>query len=289
LLIRIFYSIADSEDVRIIHACNQLLEFDMDRRDFLQTSIAATATSAAAGLATSASAASASKDRDYYEWRTYRAKDAAHQQLISDYVQRACLPAWKRLGVGPVGAFTELGPNGTPALHLLLTYPTLAAFASARDRLEHDAGYLKAAAGYLAAQAADPAFERINSWLMVAFAGAPRITPPASKSRVLELRTYESFSEERARKKVDMFNNGEIPIFPNCGFENVFFGETLIGSGLPSLKYMLAAPDMAANEAGWKKFLVDPAFVALKNDSQYADTVSKITKLFLAPTDYSQI
>jgi hypothetical protein len=86
-----------------------------------------------------------------------------------------------------------------------------------------------------------------------------------------------------------MFNNGEMPIFHKCGFENVFFGETLIGSGLPNLKYMLAAPDMAANEAGWKKFLADPAFTALKNDPQYADTVSKITKLFLAPTAYSQI
>ncbi len=86
-----------------------------------------------------------------------------------------------------------------------------------------------------------------------------------------------------------MFNNGEIPIFPQCGFENVFFSETLIGGALPNLKYMLAAPDMDANAAGWKKFMADPDFVALKNDSQYADTVSKIAKLFLEPTAYSQI
>jgi NIPSNAP len=86
-----------------------------------------------------------------------------------------------------------------------------------------------------------------------------------------------------------MFNDGEIGIFPKCGFENVFFGETLVGPAIPNLKYMLAAPDMPKNEAGWKTFMEHPDFVKMKNDPKYADTVSKITKLFLAPTDYSQI
>lgn len=256
----------------------------MQRRDFLQTSLAATA---ACGLATADEPAGPA--REFYEWRIYRVPDTAHRSAVSDYIEQACLPAWQRLGVGPIGAFTEIGPNGSPALHVLLTYPTLAAFASARESLEQDADYRNTVAAHFVAKMTSPAFERVDSSLMVAFAGAPKITPPAAKPRVLELRNYESHSEERARKKVDMFNNGEIPIFPKVGFENVFFGETLIGSGLPNLKYMLAAPDMAANEAGWKKFLADPDFMALKDDPQYADTVSKITKLFLKPTDYSRV
>jgi hypothetical protein len=258
----------------------------MQRRDFLLTSAA---TTALAANASSAAAQPSNESRDFYEWRTYRTKDAAHQQQSGAYIEQACLPAWQRQGIGPIGAFTELGPNGTPALHVLITYPSAAAFAAARAILEQDAAYQQAGAACLAAKMADPAFERIDSTLMVAFAGAPKITPPAQKPRVLEVRTYESHSEERARKKVDMFNNGEISIFPKCGFENVFFGESLIGPALPNLKYMLAAPDMAANEAGWKKFLADPDFAAMKNDPQYADTVSKITKLFLQPTAYSQI
>jgi hypothetical protein len=255
----------------------------MQRRDFLLT------TAATAALASNVSAQPSSDGRDVYEWRTYRAKDAAHQQQITAYIEQACLPAWKRQGLGPIGAFTELGPNGTPALHVLITYPSAAAFAAARTSLEQDADYQKAAAAYLAAKMADPAFERIDSTLLIAFAGAPKITPPAMKPRVLELRTYESHSEERARKKIDMFNNGEIPIFPKCGFENVFFGESLVGPALPNLKYMLAAPDMPANEAAWKKFIGSAEFTVMKNDPQYADTVSKITKLFLQPTPYSQI
>jgi hypothetical protein len=103
------------------------------------------------------------------------------------------------------------------------------------------------------------------------------------------MRTYESFSEDRARAKVEMFNDGEIGIFPECGFENVFFGESLVGPGLPNLKYMLAAPDMPTNEKGWKTFLEHPDFVRMKDDPKYADTVSKITKLFLEPADYSQV
>ena len=259
----------------------------MQRRDFLLTSAAAALTVEAA--ATTASAQSASGDRDYYEWRTYRLADAAHQALVHEYLEKACFPAWQRLGVSPVGAFTEIGPDAGPSIHVLLTYPSLALFASSREALEHDSQYQQAATNYLTAKMASPAFERIESSLLVACTGAPKITPPAHKPRVFEMRTYDSHSEERARKKVDMFNSGEIPIFPKCGFENVFFGESLVGPALPNLKYMLAAPDMAANEAGWKKFLADPGFTALKNDPQYADTVSKITKLFLAPTPYSQV
>lgn len=267
----------------------------MQRRDFLQTSLQTTAVASAAacGLATAASsahaAAPAGAGRQIYEWRTYRLTDTSKQARVNDYLESAAVPAWKRLGLGPVGVFTEIGPDATPSMHVLLTYPTVAAVASAREQLEAEAGYQKAAATYLAAKKDDPAFDRIESTLLLAFAGHPQITPPKQQPRVLELRTYENFSEDRARAKVEMFDDGEIGIFPKCGFENVFFGESLIGPALPNLKYMLACPDMAANEAGWKTFIASPDFLRMKDDLKYADTEPKITKLYLAPTDYSQV
>lgn len=262
----------------------------MQRRQFIQTSVQSTAIASvvACGLATAAPAA-APADRELYEWRTYRLAPGASSERLQNYLQSACLPAWQRMGLGPVGVFTEIGPDAGPSVHILLTYPNAASLASSRAALEADADYKKAAAEYLAAKRDDPAFERIESWLMLAFAGAPKITPPANKPRVLELRTYENYSEDRARAKVAMFDDGEIGIFPKCGFENVFFGETLIGSGLPSLKYMLAAPDLAANEAGWKTFLQHPDFLRMNADPKYADTFPNITKLYLAPTEYSQV
>ena len=54
----------------------------------------------------------------------------------------------------------------------------------------------------------------MDSWLLLAFAGMPHLNIPElsqkKAQRILELRTYESFSEERAMKKVEMFNSGEI-------------------------------------------------------------------------------
>jgi hypothetical protein len=266
----------------------------MNRRDLLQ---AAVPTSAAAVMTTWASAVSAGqtdgaifgKGRELYEWRTYRLADKSKQAPLSQYLEAAALPAWQRIGLGPVGVFTEIGPDATPAMHVLLVYPTPESLVAAREALEADAGYKSAAAAHLAAKKEAPAFDRIESSLLLAFANAPKITPPAKKPRVLEVRTYENHGEDRARAKVDMFNDGEINIFPKCGFENVFFGETLIGPAIPNLKYMLAAPSMEANAAGWKTFISHPDFVKMRDDPKYANTEPKITKLFLEPTAYSQV
>ena len=36
-----------------------------------------------------------------------------------------------------------------------------------------------------------------------------------------------------------MFNSAEIAIFRRTGLRPVFFGETMVGAGMPSLTYML--------------------------------------------------
>jgi hypothetical protein len=262
----------------------------MKRRDFLAASAVAT-TAAAFPLAARAQAAA--DERQYCEWRTYRLGGAEQHALLEEYLQAAAIPAWGRMGLGPVGAFKEIaGPGGsapTASVHLLLVYPTLAAFAAARETLERDPDYRANSVDYFAATQDDPAFQRIDSWLMISFEGMPAPAAPAAKPRVFELRTYESHNEDRARAKINMFNSGEIPIFRACGFETVFFGEGLVGANLPHLKYMLAAPDMAANEAGWQKFVAHPDWLAMRDLPEYKDTVSNIQKLYLEPTAYSQI
>lgn len=254
----------------------------MQRRDFLLTAGAMAAATSALGQDAAAA------PRHYYEWRTYRLTPL-QQPRVHLYLEKAAIPAWRRIGLGPVGAFTMIGPNNDPSIRVLLTYPTAELLVGARDALEADFEYKQAAADYLAAKKADPAFTRIDSWAGVAFRTAPQLTPPKNRPKVYEMRAYESHSEDRARAKIEMFNSGEIPIFVDCGFEPVFFCETLIGVGIPHLKYMLAAPDMAANEAGWKKFQSHPDWLAMRDKPEYADTVSNIKKLFLEPTAYSQV
>lgn len=224
-----------------------------------------------------------------FEWRTYVLRDAAKRDFVSAYLQNAALPAWQRLGAGPIGVFSEVGEEPAPHLHVLLSYADAAVFTAVRTGVRDDAKYRAAAADYLAAGKDDPAFVRIASELLLAFAAAPQATPPQKQPRLYELRTYESHSESKARRKIEMFNDGEIGIFAKCGFEPVFFGETLVGPRLPNLKYMLASTDLEANQASWKRFTEHPEWLQIRDLPKYADTVSHIDKKFLAPTAYSQL
>src|SRR5256714_8589689 len=102
-----------------------------------------------------------------------------------------------------------------------------------------DAEYLKAGAPFLPSPADQAPFIRIESSLMVAFEGWPKLKLPAAtaehKERMFELRTYESPSDQDHRRKVEMFNSGEDAVFEKAGFFQVFYGALLFGSRLPCL------------------------------------------------------
>jgi hypothetical protein len=267
------------------------------------------AASTLAGLGTASLTASAAQraatgpgDREYYELRAYRLKSGANSALLHAYIEKAAIPALNRLGVKPVGVFVQQERTGAPdatevreasTVLVLRTYPSLNVFATATARLSADAEYQKAGAEYLNSPKTNPAFERIDSWLMLAFAGLPKLELPAycreKKARMFELRTYESHSELKALKKVEMFNAGEIDLMREVGLGPIFYGQALIGSNLPHLTYMVSAENQDAHKKHWDTFKAHPTWDKLKNDPQYADTVSKIANRFLVPTAYSQI
>ena len=256
------------------------------------------AASTLAGLGTASLTASAAprggaRDREYYELRVYKLKSGANHDLLDGYIEKAAIPALNRLGVKPVGVFTEIDPKDAPAVYVLRTFPSLEVMAAATARLGADTEYQKAGAAYLNSPKSNPAFERIDSWLMLAFAGLPKLELPSycreQKARMFEIRTYESHSELKALKKVDMFNAGEIDLMREVGLGPIFYGKALIGSNLPHLTYMLSAENKEAHTKHWDAFKAHPTWDKLKNDPQYADTVSKIVNRFLVPTAYSQI
>jgi hypothetical protein len=88
-----------------------------------------------------------------------------------------------------------------------------------------------------------------------------------------------------------MFNEAEIGIFTRTGLTPVFFGDTLIGPGMPSLTYMLTFADVADLNTKWNVFVNDPAWKELAHRPQYADAeiVSNISNLYLSPLGGSQI
>ena len=110
-----------------------------------------------------------------------------------------------------------------------------------------------------------------------------------NKPRLFELRTYESHHADAAWRKVEMFNKGEIDIMRDVKLAPVFYGEMLVGHDVPNLTYMLSAPDMEAHKAHWKGFGGHPEWQRMKKIERYKGTVSKITKRYLSPTEYSQI
>src|SRR5206468_8732438 len=138
--------------------------------------------------------------------------------------------------------------------------------------LAADEEYLKAAKEYLAAPASDPVYTRIESSLMVPIEGMPKLErPDTSKPRLLNLRIYESHNERAAKKKIEMFNKGELAIFRRVGLTPVFFGETVIGPAMPNLTYLLVFPDDAGRQAAWSRFQGDPEWKQLRAMPEYAD------------------
>jgi hypothetical protein len=262
----------------------------MNRRQFL-------AASAAAGAVPLSHAAAMEPDaqgaRQYLELRRYHLLPGTKQKLVHDYLGGAAIPALNRLGVSPVGAFTVMYGPSQPTLYLVLPHASLESVATLRQRLAADEEHQRAGAAFLGAAISDPAFVRVESQLLRAFEQMPRVEPPArqeGRSRIFELRTYESHSDRAALLKLEMFNQGgEVPIFRRTGLTPVFFGEALVGENLPHLTYMLTFEDMRARDAAWAAFSADPEWRKLSANTRYADTVSTISDLILRPTAYSQI
>src|SRR5439155_14418546 len=230
----------------------------MQRRSFIQTSLATVCASATMNPVIGAQ----HQGGLVYELRAYF-PNAAKQSVLEAYLSKAFIPALKRFGLGPIGVFVEKGER--ESVYVLIVYPSVDLVASLSARLVTDEDYLKAAKEYLAASARDPVYRRIESSLLVPIEGMPRLEKPdTSKPRLLNLRIYESHNERAAKKKIEMFNKGELAIFRRVGLTPVFFGETVVGATMPNLTYLLVFPDDAGREAAWNRFRQDPEWLKLK-------------------------
>jgi hypothetical protein len=236
-------------------------------------------------------AAGASAGREYYELRQYILQSEEQKQGLDAFLRDAAIPAINRLGIKPVGVFYP--DQGYSPVYLLLPHPTAESHATLIERLGQDSEFMTRGAAYLDATSGAPAYRRMESSLMVAFAGMPRIeTPVRNPGRVFQLRIYESPSERTGLKKIEMFNDaGEIQIFREVGLNPVFFGQTLIGGKMPNLTYMLAFESIEAQKAAWKRFGSHPLWQKISKLPEYADKaiLSGITNLPLIAADYSQV
>lgn len=229
---------------------------------------------------------------EFYELRVYTLKDDIQQKLVEDFYSQAAIPAFNKAGVEHVGVFTELKPEGQTRLFVLIPYRSLVDFNEVIVKLEKDKVFQQKGAPYLTAPATAPAYVRIESSIMKAFARSPKMIVPPNKSRIFELRQYQSASEAAGKKKIEMFNDqGEIDIFKRLGFKPVFWGETVIGPLRPNLTYMVTFDDLDSKALHWKSFVDDAQWKKISTVDGYSDAllVNKITSTLLLPAAYSQV
>jgi hypothetical protein len=236
-------------------------------------------------------AAAGGETSQYYELRTYATQSAEQQQRVNDYLHNAAIPAYNRLGVQPVGVFTELNDSATNNVYVLLPFNSVSDFADMPSRLAADTNYQQAATEFLNAPQKNAAYTRIESSLLVAFDGMKRMVVPAAGHRpnVFELRTYESSSEGRGLNKIQMFESGEIPLMKEVGLAPIFYGRTIAGLNMPCLIYLTCGESPDAHKQHWKEFFNSPIWQKLSRDPKYQDNVSRVISVMLKRTVASQI
>lgn len=221
-------------------------------------------------------------EKELYEIRTYEIKFGGDQQILIDYLKNVLQPTLKRIGVNHFMLFNELGNSNPTKIWAIISYPNSQIYLDSQN-LDADPQYNKAAASYNAISQDDRVYNRFASSLLLAFDGMPNMLDPINGASLFELRTYEGYSEDAVRRKIDMFNIEEIDLFLKTNLHPVFFGEMIIGPHRPCLTYMLNFKDMNEHDASWKAFVNHPEWKVMSAKKEYANSVSNIRKVFLKP------
>jgi NIPSNAP protein len=250
--------------------------------------------SAAAGaIAFRARAADAARSAIFELRRIQLRNSPDNQRQRHNEFLREQTAALVRAGAGPVGVFSStIAPNG-PFLLTVVAYPALAAIEEVQGKLAADAAYQKALDSFNGQPGLN--YERMESSLLRAFDGYPKMVPPPDDGkrppRLFEVRTYESNNTSTLRRKIKMFNDGEIGAFQRAGGQPVFFGEAIAGPNQPSLTYMLSYDDLAGRDKVWKAFGADPQWQKLRTTPGLSDAeiVSNISNYLVSPLAFSQV
>ena len=237
--------------------------------------------------------------QEYYELRTYRLKSEEKAKLFDEKYGPTVVKALEAAGVGPVGVFKPTEKKDTDKgevlRYLLAPHKSIESWATLGKRLTENREVWEPALDFLLSEKSNPHYSRIDSMLLVAFDGMPKLKLPEKpteenkKGRHFEIRVYESHNIIKGLLKVDMFNKGEIEIFDKVGLKAVFYGQAKVAKNLPQLTYMLVYDSEEERKKAWKDFLAHPDWEKMKAMERYKDTVSKIHSRFVVATDYSQI
>jgi len=232
--------------------------------------------------------------QEYYEIRIYHIDQKAQADRVDAYLKDVYIPALHRAGISKIGVFKPVEADTAfgKLIYVFIPVKTLDKFSALPELLDKDEVYNKSARDYIDAPFDNPPYARYESILLKAFPLMPEFKTPsystAPDQRIYELRNYESATEAKAAKKIQMFNEGgEMKIFEQLGFNAVFFAQVIVGSHKPNLMYMTTFSDMKTHDEKWKAFQAHPDWIKLKAVPEYLNTVIKPKPYLLHPTSYS--
>jgi hypothetical protein len=240
----------------------------------------------------------AAEERQWFQVRIYHLESEAAEALFDRTFAEAVVPALQRQGVKHLGVFkpVSLEKDQGKALprqrYVISALDAPDQLVGISEGLRGDQGFLEKAGEYLTVAKKDAVYSRMEASLLYAFEGMPTWEVPEKQGeapRLFELRVYESYSELKGKRKVEMFNQGEIDVFRKVGLNCLFFGEAVVAKNLPQLTYLAVYNDEAHRKEVWDKFLKHPDWEALKGQERYRDTVSKIISQHLQALEYSPI
>lgn len=230
----------------------------------------------------------------YYEIKLYRISGPAQEGVMDTWLKDAFIPAVHRAGIATVGVFKPIESDTAfgKFVYVFIPFKTINEYADLVTKLEKDAVYQTAGKAFLDAPYNEPPFVRYESILAKAFAFMPQFkvykysTPPSE--RIYEYRSYESATEAKALKKIQMFNEGgEMKIFEEVGSNAVFYAQVLMGSQRPRLLYLTTYADMKTHDEKWVAFRNHPEWKRISSLEEFKNNTSKTRAFLLHPTSYS--
>jgi hypothetical protein len=232
--------------------------------------------------------------QQYYEIKIYKISSQSQAASTDAYLKNAYLPALHRAGIPVVGVFKPVEADTAfgKLIYVLIPFKTSDQFMELPGKLVKDKQLAEAGKAFIDAPYNEPPYNRCESVFLKAFMNfpqfvAPKFSNPASE-RIYELRSYESATEAKAVKKIEMFNQGgEIDLFKKLEFNPVFWGEVLVGSHMPNLMYMTTFSDMKSHDDHWSAFGKSEEWKKMSTAEEYKNTVTHANPYLLHPTDYS--
>lgn len=232
--------------------------------------------------------------QQFYQIKIYHLKNNDQIQMVDKYLQSAYLPALHRAGINQIGVFKPIANDTavTKFIYVLIPFSSADEWLQMDKILNKDIVYQTEAKSFIEAASTNAPYERVESVLLEAFTGQPKMVLPSQKNsdRVFELRSYESPTDNLHAKKMAMFNTGgEIQIFNRLGFNPVFYAKVLSGSHMPNFMYMPVFDNVQQRDIQWKKFGEDAQWkdISTRPENENKVSVSHVDSIIMHSTDYS--